>query len=311
MSCEQVANELPLYNYGELTQEEEERVEQHLSTCGACTAELGRVRAFSDLMNRQPDMLEPNRLEPGLLERCRSELIRTIRVQGIDRGPRPSWYSRLHSFMNMGVGMRIPAGALALVALGFLAGKVAPGNLPFLGAENGGSQQAGFVTVRSVEPGANGQVHIAYDNVSRRSLSGSVDDKHVRDLLLSSVHDESNAGVRVNAVGVMKAHADEPDVRNALTDALLHDPNTGVRMEALEALRPYSAEPSVRKALTAALLGDANAGIRVKVIDLLTASKDPSLVGPLQTAVQNEENGYVRARASNALVDMNASVGSF
>jgi HEAT repeat protein len=125
------------------------------------------------------------------------------------------------------------------------------------------------------------------------------------------MHDTSNAGLRVEATDVAKDHAHDADVRSALIESLEGDPNTGVRLQALDALRPYASEPDVRKALTETLLNDANAGIRVKVIDLLTLTKDGSMVAPLQTLMGKEQNGYVRTRATDALRQMNASVGTF
>jgi hypothetical protein len=51
--------------------------------------------------------------------------------------------------------------------------------------------------------------------------------------------------------------------------------------------------------------------VRAKVIDVLVTLKDQSLIGPLQTAVQKENNSYVRTQASGKLREMKASVGSF
>jgi HEAT repeat protein len=63
--------------------------------------------------------------------------------------------------------------------------------------------------------------------------------------------------------------------------------------------------------MTEVLLNDANPGVRVKAIDLLATHKDRSIVGPLQNAMQKEDNSYVRMRMTNALRDMNASLGTF
>ena len=54
-------------------------------------------------------------------------------------------------------------------------------------------------------------------------------------MLLSSMHDESNAGLRVAAMGIAKEHARDADVRGALVEALETDPNVGVRLQALDA----------------------------------------------------------------------------
>jgi hypothetical protein len=303
MTCDQIHNEIPLYYYGELGQEEEERVEQHLVGCQACEAELARVRAFGRTMT-----VHEAAVPEHLVYDARAALSRAIRAERKVEAEPGGWLQHLKNWMNLGVGFRIPAGALALVAVGFLAGKVAPGTLPFV---NSGAQQAGFISVRSVEPDASGGVKIAFERIARDSVSGSVEDPKIRQLLLSSMNDQSNSGLRVEAVDIAKNHAQDADVRTALMEALQGDPNPGVRMQALQGLHPYAADPVVRKALKQALLNDANAGIRVKVIDLLTEHKDDSMVAPLQTLMEKEQNPYIRSRATSALRDMKASIGTF
>lgn len=302
MNCQQVESELPLYHYGELLPELEERMEQHLAVCAGCTESLKRFRALARALSAIP-VAQTN---DELLSDCRAALTRAIRNEPSIR--RQSWTQKLQALMGMGIGIRIPAGAVALIAVGFLAGKLVPGGVPFL---NTGARQAGFVSVRGVEPDESGGVRIAFDRVSRGNLTGPVDDPRVRELLMTGMRDESNPGLRVEACDILKSRAGESAVRQVLVQALLHDPNVGVRLNALEGLRPYAAQEEVREALTQALLNDANPGVRVKVIDLLSAHKDDSMVGPLQNLMQKEDNGYVRMRITNVLRDLNASVGTF
>jgi hypothetical protein len=306
MTCDQIRNEIPLYHYGELGQEEEERIEHHLAECPACSGELAQIRTFARAMT-QYEAAVPD----DLLMTSRADLSRSIRAAEPKLAQPSGWIQHLRDWMNMGVGMRVPAGALALVAVGFLAGKLAPGTLPFLNSFGSPAQQAGFISVRSVEPDPAGGVRVSFDRVSRSTISGSVDDSRIREMLLASMRDASNAGLRVAATGIAKEHAQDADVRGVLVQALETDPNIGVRLQALDGLKPYAADPDVRKAFTETLLNDANPGIRVKVIDLLTARKDDSMVAPLQTLMGKEQNGYVRKSATDALRQMNASVGTF
>lgn len=301
MSCTHITNQLPLYYYGELNQEEEEKLEAHLAACDGCSAELTRFRSFGQalLMAEAP-------ASDSLLNQCRVDLTRSLRNE---RTQPHSWTDRFRELMNLHIGFRVPAGALALIAVGFLAGKMSIPGAFNLG--NAGAKQAGFVSVRSVEPDASGKVRIAFDSVSESSISGSANDPKIRELLLASMKDQSNAGLRVEAAGIMKDQAADADVRSALLDAVQHDPNVGVRINALEGLKAYSEDPAARKALTEVLLNDANPGVRVKAIDLLTTHKDESMVGPLQNAMRKEDNRYVRMRIADQLRAMNASVGTF
>ena len=46
MTCDSVSKLIPLYFYGELSPDEEDRVEQHLDGCAACSREMDRQRAM-------------------------------------------------------------------------------------------------------------------------------------------------------------------------------------------------------------------------------------------------------------------------
>ncbi len=100
-------------------------------------------------------------------------------------------------------------------------------------------------------------------------------------------------------------------MRDALLNAAGHDPNDGVRLKALEGLKPLAGDPEVRKTLAQVLLTDANPAVRMQVVDLLTANRDDSVVGILQSIMQREDNDTVRLKLEKALKEMNASLGTF
>jgi len=168
-----------------------------------------------------------------------------------------------------------------------------------------------FSSVRSVEPDASGHVRISVDDIHRRQVSGSLSDENIQQLLMEAARAESNPGLRVESIGLLKNKVDSEEVRNALLDALTRDPNPGVRLKALEGLRPYAGNSAVRKTLASVLVKDDNAGVRVQAIDLLTTHRDESIVGALQSALEFEDNTYVRAQCERLLAEMKASVGTY
>lgn len=305
MSCAAVIPDLALYLYGELTAENEERLEQHCSECPGCAAELQRYRRMLQACDAAavPD-------SPQLLAECRQQLARAVAANR-EAAPAPArevspWWTReLRALLSHSVAFRVPAGALALVALGFFGARLTPE------FGNGGAVQAGLANVRSVQADASGRVQIAVDHTRRQTVSGSIEDAEVRKLLIAALHDESNPGVRVESVDMLKDHAGLADVRNALVDRLQNDPNPGVRLKAIEGLKAFGGDPRVRQTLAQVLANDANPGVRMQAIDLLTARRDPSLVGVLQGVMRKEENQYVRLKVRGALEDMRASVGTF
>jgi HEAT repeat protein len=163
--------------------------------------------------------------------------------------------------------------------------------------------------VRSVQPDASGRVRIALDETRRRTVTGSLEDDKIRQLLLAAAREEDNPAVRVESMGILQPAS--ADVRQVLLSAVLHDPSAAVRLKAVEALNTAAAQPDVRKVLAEVLMKDDNPGVRVRTIDLLTQRRDDSMVGVLQDVVQRESNSYVRLKCEKALKEMNASVGTF
>lgn len=311
MNCDAVTKALPLYYYGELTGEVEEGVEDHLQSCASCQAELERQRALAAALDNQT--LAP---EPELLAECRHELARAIyreETPAVRRTASDPWGLFREAFRSLwhpGIRFAQPAGAVALVALGFFASRFMGGS--FSGANFAGLAPDSIISsIRSVQPDNTGRVQISLDETRRRVVSGRLDDQNIRRLLLAAAREQDNPGVRVESVGLLKDQTSSAETRGVLLEAVLRDPNPGVRLKALEGLKSFASDPEVRRTLAQVLLKDQNAGVRIQVIDLLITHQDPDTIGVLQTLVGKEDNGYVRMRCQNALRDMNASVGTF
>jgi hypothetical protein len=306
MTCDSVQKAIPLYLYGELPAEMEENVEAHTDGCVSCARELEVQREFARSLNE-------HELEPSLdlLVECRRSL--AVELRNLEEAPAPK---NLAAFWNRIFGFpvnrfRIPAGAMALFALGWFAART-PELTAVLPGTSNGFQQSGLIsTVRSIQPDRSGRILISVDDTQRRVVSGGLDEQKIRELLLTAMNEQGNAGVRVESASVLKDLAGSEDVRQALLKALQHDPNPGVRLKALEGLHQFGYDPGVRQTLTTVLMTDSNAGVRIQAIDLLTSRHDDSIVSILQSLVHKDDNDYVRLRCVRALQEMNASVGSF
>ncbi len=304
MSCNWIRESIPLYFYGELAPDEEERLESHLAGCEPCRGELERYRTLAAALARREAPVPPE-----MLAECRHDLMRSI-YRAPAHAPRPgAWVFFREGFAALFGSFaryRQPIGAVALLALGFFSARLtmqkpsAP--LP--------ANDVVYSSIRSVQPAADGRVQIALDETRRRVISGSLEDTRIRGLLLAAVREEDNPAVRVESVDVLK-RLPVQDVRGALVAVLANDANPAVRLKAVDALKPYTTDSEVRKALMLALVNDENAGVRIQCIDLLVVRPDGSMVGALQDLVQRESNSYVRLKCERALRDMNASVGTF
>jgi HEAT repeat protein len=165
--------------------------------------------------------------------------------------------------------------------------------------------------VRSIDADAAGNVQIAVDDVRRHMVRGNPRDPDVQALLLSAVREESNPGLRVESIGMLQNSADSEVVRSALLDAVTKDPNPSVRLKALDGLKSFASEEPVRRTLTSTLLHDDDARVRMQAIDLLTTHRDEALVGVLQSAMEKEDNDYVRSKYRALLAEMKASLGTY
>jgi hypothetical protein len=310
MNCDIVLQSIPLYFYGELAPPDEDEFEEHLHTCPACAREMERQRAFAAaLASRQT---EPS---VAFLEDCRKDLLTAIHSESVGketvwRAERPAphkpgpWRLFLEALGESFSGLerlRLPLGAAAMIALGFLAARFSTQTT---------TADPIFHTVRSVQPDGSGRVQISLDETRRRTVTGNMDDQNIQQLLLAGAQSD-NTAARLESLGVLKDRVESSSVREALLNAVAHDPNASVRMAALEGLKSLSGEQDVRKVLSQVLLGDDNPAIRMQAVDMLVAHRDDDVVGVLQDLMQKENNSYVRMKSEQALKAMNASVGTF
>jgi anti-sigma factor RsiW len=310
MTCEEARKNLPLFLYGELSFDEEEQVEIHVDECAACQVSLAREKAMFAALDAA-EMVPPTEL----LEESRAELRRRLQTMRGDAPMRsPGMWDKFREGFTVrfhfAPGLAQVAGAAAMLALGFLTARVAPNS--FLGNfHSAGMLEPATSRVRYVEPLPSGRVQIVLDETRKRVLSGNVDDENIQRLLLTAAKDQSDAGLRVESVDLLKNNSQSAEIRTALVYALEHDPNAGVRLKALDGLKQFAEDPDTRQALTQVLLADDNPGVRTQVIDLLVQRHTQSMVGVLQELMEKEDNGYIRMRCQKVLQDMNASAETY
>lgn len=309
MNCDSVLKLIPLYSYGELTPEEEDRLEQHLHECAACQREMDRQTALSTALEQRQE-----EVPPALLVECRADLMAAIqggapRAERQSKNPWRLFLDALNDSFSGVIRLRQPVAATGLIAIGFLAAKITGGGFGALPINTTGADV--MSTVRSIQPDTSGGVQISFDETRRRVVSGRMEDQKIQALLLAAVQ-EDNPAVRVESVGLLMQRAGAAgEVRDALLNSVAHDPNAGVRLKALEGLKPLAGDAAVRKTLAQVLILDENPAVRNLAVDVLVAHRDDTLVGVLQGLVQREDNNSVRLKVEKALKDMNASIGTF
>ena len=310
MKCEWVQENILLYVYNELADDARYELEQHLSRCPECAAELKTARVFHATLSKLP-VAEPT---PNLLAASRMRF-----QEALETAPQGGFWQRVtFDPANWLRQVRFsPALAAVIFMIGFGGGigamykmtPVVPGG-PVAGPVPGPAPvptEASITGIRSVvqEPGSD-RVNIKYDTVQTQEATGNLNDQRIQQLLLFAARNNYSSGVRMDSVDLLTQKPDDTRVREALMYSLRNDSNPGVRLKAIEGLGSYVKDDTrVRDAVLNALMADQNQGVRVQALLLLSPVKaDSSVRGALQHLAQTDPNQYIRSQARTVLAQL-------
>jgi hypothetical protein len=298
MNCETARQLLPMLDYGELSFEEEDKLEQHLASCAGCAGERAALSKMGALLEEAAPGLPP-----GLLARNRRAFASAMSEERAPR--RGAWRSWLTAWAPVWK----PAGAMALFVLGFGAARMPQPTGVLARWQDGDKTQ--IARVRTVDGAEGGQVRVVFDEVRPREVRGTLDNAMVRQALLAAMENEDPA-LKVESLELLRHRTSGDDeIRTALVTALQNDRNSGVRLKALEGLKGFRLDGESRHVLCNVLLTDESPAVRAMALDLLTGSREPEVAGALQELVKREQDGYVRERSQRMLTAMKASAGTF
>ena len=160
-----------------------------------------------------------------------------------------------------------------------------------------------------------GRVGIGFDVTTRHTVVGRPSEPEVAKLLAYMVSKNAEtAGEKSRAIELVSEHFGgagatapvSPEILAALSNTLRKDANPGVRKKAADALASFPITPEIRAVFLEALRSDKNPAVRLVAVDALAAAAkqapDASTIQSLrEKAADPQENGFVRAKAANAL----------
>ncbi|MFH1965726.1 MAG: HEAT repeat domain-containing protein [Acidobacteriota bacterium] len=164
--------------------------------------------------------------------------------------------------------------------------------------------------VRFVPIEGNGKtVELSFSATRHYSLTDSIENPEVQRLLAYSLVRESNPGVRIQTVGLLKDNAgmSRQEIKNALLTAVVTDENPVVRGQALSALKKYPEDKQVQSTLINVVRFDKNSKMRMEAINMLSESvtrgNPVSLenIDALEKQEKVEGNLYMKNRLNNIL----------
>jgi len=311
MKCEWIRESIVLHVYGELADDARHELEQHVTRCADCAAELKAEQEFHELL-AQDRAADPT---PNLLASSRMRL-----QEGLETAKQGSVWSRLaFDPANWLRQVRFsPALASVILILGFAGGVGTtyklyashPGAIGTPIATNSPTAvpaEASIAGIDSVTPvPGTDQVSIKYNAVSSQEVHGSLNDQQIQQLLLYAARNNYNSGVRVDSVDLLAQRSSDMQVREALIYALQNDTNPGVRLKSLGALGNYvKNDTNVRDAVLRALVNDDNSGVRIEALRLIEPVKaDGSVRGVLMALAAKDQSTYIKSQARTMLAQL-------
>ena len=316
MKCELAQETIVLAVYGELPDDQAPAFEQHLAGCERCREEVEAVRALSKAMLLMP-MEEPS---ANLVARSRLRL-----EEALDAIPRGSWVARTLRRFGQSIGRLrgAPAAVCAVVVAsltvggisGFEAGQRSPQAAPSAQTHYSDGDDTlndvAFVSSIVQKPNSD-DIQVVYSRLQPVTVSGSLDDPNIRQLLLLGARNRLNPIVQDNSVRLLADEcraghqcSDGP-IRDALLKALRYDKSAAVRLKALEGLQPYVADDvRVRDTVLESLLNDPDPRVRTQAIGLLEpVGADSSVREVLHTVAARDDNPEIRLASRQALDQM-------
>jgi HEAT repeats len=306
MKCENAQQNIILAQYGELPDELQFPLEQHLGLCEDCRREWNALMALNEELALTP-LVEPS---PNLLAASRMRL-----DEALDMMPPRSISQRFfgNAFRWLGFLQGAPALATLLLGMGFLSGnfiaRYQAAHVPQLPRPVilSNTANGAIASVSGIVQTPNSElVQVNYNRLVPETVQGSLDDPQIRQLLLLGTKLATNNDVHADSVALLAnecraGHSCDSDggtneIRATLVSSLRYDKSPAVRLKALNGLQPYVAQDErVRNAVLDALMYDKSADVRTQAISMLTpVQADSSVRQVLRTVSSQDVNPAIR-----------------
>ena len=309
MRCEDAQHNIVLAQYGELPDEGQLPLEQHLNACEDCRREWNAYLALHEQLALEP-VVEPS---PNLLAASRMRL-----DEALDAMPARSLGQRFwgNTFRWMGYVKGAPALTTLLLGIGFLGGnaltryQVAHEHQLARPVILSHPSQGAVASVSGIVQTPNSDlVQVNYNRLVPETVQGSLDDPEIRKLLLLGTHLATTSQAHVDSVALLAnecraGHGCDgtengnaaSGIRAALLTSLRYDKSPAVRLKALDGLQPYIAENEhVRDAVLETLMHDRSPEVRTEAVSMLSpVGADSSVRQALRTVSAEDVNPAIR-----------------
>ncbi len=294
---------IPLYFYGELSEDERLHLQRHLESCESCERRFGEVQALHTALNKKTAFEPAEELLTGLRLQLRERL----------RRERSAWWPKFSiSILPRRVGVPL-AGAVACLLLGVFLGRwvwpdpASPPSSRLEVLKSDPSYTSSRPLISNIDlieyDPQTGMVTVRYKSVSDVVLQGKAEDEPIRQVLAHAIRSEIHPGRRLTAVKAFDAAVlADAEIEEALIYALEKDTVEGVRLRAAKVLKALPLTGNIKKAFIRVLLKDPNPAVRMAAVEALSPAQGEVDVLPvLQDAARDDENEFIRLKTAHAL----------
>lgn len=306
---------LELNVLGELSEEEELELNNHLLECEECSEEYAEVKKLFSLITAEKTSM----VSEDDLYNARKRLFNTINSETDKADVKPNKsFNWLNIFSNK---YALGFGTIALVLVGLFVGYLLfnNSNTVILTSNSIDLDQIdrGEIKIANVSFPAKfsdeGEFEIKLDDKNSTTYTGTLNDIVVQKLLASALNKTENPGFKIRTA---KSFVDflpsnfVPDkkIKDAFIKSLKYDNNPGVRKDALQAIINFKFDDEIRDAFLYTLENDDNASNRISAINALLAMNiskngfDDEIKNKLNNGLLNEENELIKFRTAKLLV---------
>ncbi len=316
MKKEEIKELMQLSVYGELSPEEQEKLDAAMKRHPDLKKELQEMKKFGSFVSENTSPVTTDEL----LSDARTQLREALRNE---RRNIPLIVRIGHTFEEL-LRPRFALTGAGMLSLGLLIGycsfapSVGENQLVLQPVSNpsGDAPKTSIENVRFIDSDpSDGEVEFEFEAVAPMRIKGKIDDPEVQRLLTHALLNESNDGVRLSSINAIRNQSEntksiDPVIKTALITSMKSDANPGVRREALRVLQQYGFDNDIRDAMLSVIAKDENSGVRVAAINALEFAKmdgmkfDERSIDALKQQIKKEQNNYIRNRAVNLVKEI-------
>ncbi len=314
MSADKLKEQVLLYLYGELSEEDRLSFENDLAKYDNLRNIYEEEKKIHEIYSLRSDITIPD----SLLQVSRSKLGERLREENLKS------IDHTHSlgsilFHLFGSPTKTMV-AISMLTFGILLGKFISIEIDFdngievrqLTASSNGSISAELLSSDAMEiadmkiiayDAESKEITLSVDAVTSVGIRGNINNNKIQTILAAALQSDLGPSIRLKSVDLLQMNIENKEIVNALIHALENDDNPGVRLIAVEALGPYADNHDVKDALLKTLKYDQNAGVRIQAILALKDNKDPKVLEVLKYKMESDANEYIRDQSKESVSD--------